>query len=408
MRLLYIVPYAPTPIRTRPYNLLQQLFRDGTAITLATLASDQMELDTLAEWRARGIDVLSESLTGVQSAANLAGAVWTPNPLQAAFCWQPALMRRITHAIANTSFDVIQVEHLRGVRYGLGALAQNERLQKPIPVLWDSVDCITHLFEQTQRNSTQRSKRWITRFELERTRRFEAQMTHRFARTLIVSESERRAFCELPGALCERVSVIPNGVALDYFAPTDTPRDPATILLTGKMSYHANVTAAMYLLDEIMPRVWQAVPTARVIIAGKDPPASLSARANERVVITGYVPDLRVYLNRATVACAPLLYGAGIQNKVLEAMASGLPVVATPQALGALEAKPEIDVLSGHDADHLSDQLVRVLTDHPLWQTLARNGRQYVETHHSWSAVTRRLGQLFLESINSNGKMPQR
>lgn len=366
-----------------------------------------MELDSLADWHARGIDVLSESLTGVRSSLNLAGAVWTPDPLQAAFCWQPELMRRITRAISNTVFDVIQVEHLRGVRYGLGALAQNERLQKRIPVLWDSVDCISHLFEQTQQNSSQRSKRWITRFELERTRQFEAQMTTRFARTLIVSESERLAFCELPGALCERVSVVPNGVALDYFAPTDTVRDPATVLLTGKMSYHANVTAAEFLLDDIMPLVWQAVPTARVIIAGKDPPATLSARANERITITGYVPDLRVYLNRATVACAPLLYGAGIQNKVLEAMASGLPVVATPQALGALGAKPEVDVLAGQDANHLADQLVRVLTDGSLCQTLAHNGRQYVETHHSWSAVTRQLRGLYLESINSNRIMPQ-
>ena len=157
-----------------------------------------------------------------------------------------------------------------------------------------------------------------------------------------------------------------------------------------------------------MPRVWQSVPTARVIIAGKDPPAALRARANEHIEITGYVPDLRVYLHRATVACAPLLYGAGIQNKVLEAMASGLPVVATPQALGALSASPEIDALAGQDANQLGDQLVRVMTDHTLWQALAHNGRKYVNAHHSWSTVTSQLRQLYLETSGSSWAKPQR
>lgn len=400
MRLLYIVPYAPTPIRTRPYHLLQQLSRDGTEITLATLASNEMELDALARWRANGISVLAESLTPARTARNLAGALATTNPMQASYCWHPGLMKRIVQAITTSSYDLIQVEHLRGVRYGLGAIDTIHRLQKTTLIFWDSVDCITHLFEQTQHVSTQRTKRWITRFELERTRRFEARMTHQFAQTLIVSENERTAFCELPGALCERITVVPNGVALDYFHPTDQVRDPATILLTGKMSYHANVTAAFYLLDQVMPLVWQKIPEARVCIAGQNPPANLLARAHDRVEITGYVSDLRTVLNRATVACAPLLYGAGIQNKVLEAMASGLAVVASSQAVAALDARPEDQVLVGGTTEELSAQLVRVIQDDALRRQLETNGRRYVETHHAWSSSTDKLFKLYNRFLN--------
>jgi glycosyltransferase involved in cell wall biosynthesis len=273
-----------------------------------------------------------------------------------------------------------------------------ERLGRRTPVIWDSVDCITHLFEQSASASNSFKSRLVTRFELRRTRSYEAWLARQFTRTLVVSESERSAFCRLLDGQCEQVEVVPNGVALDYFAPTGEPRDAATILLTGKMSYHANVTAAFFLLDEIMPRVWAKLPEARVCIAGQNPPPTLRARAAKNIQITGYVPDLRPYLRQATVVCAPLVYGAGTQNKVLEAMACGTPVVATPQALGALAIKSERDVLVGQDAEQLARQLVRVLSDSELCAALQVNGRAFVERNHAWAFSTRALHQIYLQA----------
>lgn len=399
MRLLYIVPYAPTPIRTRPFHLLEHLLRLGHVITLATLASDSNEESSLAEWRAKGIQVLSATLPRARSAWNMARAFLTADPLQAAFTWQPALMHQIRQAIETTPFDVIQVEHLRGARYGMNAQEELGDQGRVTPVLWDSVDCITHLFEQTQQASARQVNRWVTRFELGRTRAYETMLARRFARTMVVSENERAAFCEMLDSDCARVSVIPNGVALDYFSPEGAVRDRAMVLLTGKMSYHANVTAALYLLDQVMPRVWQIIPDARVCLAGQNPPSVLRDRANERVEVTGYVPDLRMYLRRATVACAPLLYGAGTQNKVLEAMACGTAVVATPQALAALNTQPERDVLVGEDAERLSAQLTRVLRDAPLRAQLECNGRRYVEVNHPWEKSARVLETIYAQAV---------
>jgi glycosyltransferase involved in cell wall biosynthesis len=247
--------------------------------------------------------------------------------------------------------------------------------------------------------STQRASRLMTRLELGRTRNYERKMGKRFARTVVVSETERAAFCEMLGADCARVDVVPNGVDLDMFAPSDIMRDPATILLTGKMSYHANVTAAFFLLDEIMPRVWRTLPRARVCIVGQNPPLELVKRANSQIEITGTVPSMRAYLNRASVACAPIRYGAGTQNKVLEAMACGTAVVATPQAIDALSAKPNEDVLVAADAEELGAQLVRVLTDRSLRTQLEHKGRHYVETHHQWAESTRILTETYAKAM---------
>ena len=123
------------------------------------------------------------------------------------------------------------------------------------------------------------------------------------------------------------ITVLPNGVDLDYFCPSPEPRRPATVVISGKMSYHANVTAALHLVEGIMPLVWRERPGVKVTIVGANPPRpirQLAQRFPGQVEVTGTVPDVRPYLRRASLAAAPVPYGAGIQNKVLEAMALSL------------------------------------------------------------------------------------
>lgn len=395
LRLLYLVPYAPTPIRTRPYHLLREFIRAGHTVTLASLYAEENEYGALAQWRAAGVETLAAHLSRPRAMTNVLRGAFTTAPLQAAYCWQPALMQTVLQALEQSTFDAIQVEHLRGAWYGLHIQEFFKKQHWQIPVIWDSVDCITHLFEQASRASTKRASRLMSRVELGRTRAYEKKLARAFARTTVVSTHERDAFCEILEGDCERVTVVPNGVDVEFFTPPSSPRDAATILFSGKMSYHANVTAAFYLLDEIMPQVWELMPHARVEIVGQNPPSVLQRRANERVSVLGYVPDMRPYLHRATVACAPIRYGAGTQNKVLEAMACGTAVVATPQAIAALDAQSERDVLVGTDPANLAAQLVRVLTDGLLRSRLEQRGRQYVEQNHLWQRSANLLTNVY-------------
>jgi len=190
------------------------------------------------------------------------------------------------------------------------------------------------------------------------------------------------------------IQVLPNGVDLDYFQPRVGARDARTIILTGKMSYHANVTAALYLVNEIMPRVWQSEPAARVQIVGQNPTSAVRALAQahpQRVEVTGGVVDIRPRLAQATLAVAPILYGAGIQNKVLEAMALATPVVATSKAVAALAVQRETQVLVGDHPDELAQHMIRLLTAPSLCERLGSQGRRYVEQQHDWHKITQEL-----------------
>ncbi len=398
MELLFIVPYTPTLIRVRPYNLIRFLARRGHHLTLATLWETADEFRMLAEWRSMGVDVLAAQLTRTRSIFNAIKAVPTRDPLQAAYCDSPQLMQLIQSKINSQSFDAIHVEHLRGARYALHLESPTSNLRPP--VIWDSVDCITYLFEQAARYRSGLFSRLITRLELGRTKKYEARLAAQFDRVLVTSEIDRRALAALSNR--SEIDVLPNGVDLDYFTPRADQREADTIVFSGKMSYHANVTAARYLIDQIMPLVWRQRPNANLIIAGSRPPRSIrqAGAADARIKVTGSLVDLRVALWRASVSVAPLLYGAGIQNKVLEALACGVPVVASSRALAALpRVKLKSAALVADEPRSFADAILSVLNDEALRVHLRVAGRQYVEAEHHWDYSVNHLEDIYRAAI---------
>ena len=399
MRLLAIIPYAPTVIRTRPHHLLLALARRGHRLTLATVWENEFERAALDVFRNAGIEVLDEPLGRGRRAWNVLSGAWGRRPMQASYCWQPALLARLESWLGQNRPDWVHVEHVRGARY---AEWLRGRWGAGVPIVWDAVDCISLLFEKAGRESRSGFGQWVARLELPRTRWYEGQLAGKFERTLVTSAADRDALQSLAkiayshNTTAERIKILPNGVDLTRFQPGDK-RSAATVTLTGKMSYHANITAALWLINEIMPRVWAQQPEVRVEIVGSAPGEAvreLAKRYPERVTVTGYVSDVAAYLQRCTVAVAPIAYGVGIQNKVLEAMACGAPVVATPQAASALQTEAGRELLLAGDAEEFAAAVLRLLQDEPLREAMGQAGRRYVEQHHSWDAIAALYEQL--------------
>jgi glycosyltransferase involved in cell wall biosynthesis len=409
MRVAFVVPYVPNLIRARPYNLIRALCRRGHALTVYTQFAGPAEQADAVALSEMGVRVVAWPAPRWRPPWNSLCALTTRAPLQVAYAWLPELAQALNIAVAQEQMDVVHVEHLRGARYALGVKAARPE----VPIVWDSVDCISHLFEQAAAYG--RSARWrvMTRLELPRTRRFEALMRDRMDRTLVTSEVDRQALEALPAADMARsprrhfpVTVVPNGVDFDYFQPGQVKREPDTLVFSGKMSYHANSTAALYLILEIMPLVWQNRPEARLWIVGKDPTPELraaAAREADRITVTGSVPDIRPYLQSAALAIAPIVYGAGIQNKVLEAMASQTPVIVARRAIAALSAVPGQDLLAFDHAAEAAEQVVSVLSQPALAARLGAAGCRYVERHHRWDSIASLVEGAYGESIAGVG-----
>jgi glycosyltransferase involved in cell wall biosynthesis len=178
---------------------------------------------------------------------------------------------------------------------------------------------------------------------------------------------------------------VPNGVDTGYFRFAGETREADSLVFCAKMDYYPNVQAMLVFCRDVLPIIWAQRPQVRLTIVGNNPPPAIRALAeDQRITVTGYVPDIRPYLGRAAVALAPLLVAAGIQNKVLEALAMAVPLVATPAACRALLVEDGVHLLIAEGASLFAEAVLRLLEDRALAERLQRAGRAYVEAHHSW------------------------
>ncbi|MDG1982946.1 MAG: TIGR03087 family PEP-CTERM/XrtA system glycosyltransferase [Planctomycetota bacterium] len=206
---------------------------------------------------------------------------------------------------------------------------------------------------------------------------------------------------ELPGYAS---MVVRNGVAIDHYKPDPSGAEPGHLVFTGVMDYFPNVDGCIWFAHEILPLIRAKVPHAHFTVVGSKPTPEVKALANlDRVEVTGYVDDTRDYLRRAAVSIAPLRVARGIQNKVLEALAMGLPTVGTTSATQGVEGTPGTDYIVADDAQDFADEVIKLLRDPEEGRALGDRARAFVEEKYRWDNCLSPLDEV-LEGITNNAK----
>ena len=251
--------------------------------------------------------------------------------------------------------------------------------------------CFTHnveaeIFARHAAHASDAARRWLWTSQRAKMETFERDALARFTRVVAVSERDARHFAERYEL--ERVGAIPTGVDLDHYGwqapPVPGAGEPPTVVFTGSMDWIANVDAVTHFLRECWPRVRSAVPEARFVVVGRNPPPALAAlaRAHEGVELTGFVDDVRRYVHAAQAFVIPLRVGGGTRIKAFEAMAMGCPVVSTALGMEGLGARADLHYLERDDPAAMADAVVLLLRDAEAGLALSRRARSLVESRY--------------------------
>ncbi|MFZ4535386.1 TIGR03087 family PEP-CTERM/XrtA system glycosyltransferase [Propionivibrio sp.] len=232
---------------------------------------------------------------------------------------------------------------------------------------------------------------WLYRREGERLQTFERSVAQQATHSFFVTENEAELFCRSAPECRGRVEAMCNGVDADFFSPENIMISPFAsgeipLVFTGAMDYWPNVDAVTWFTEEILPQLLQRWPGLRFYIVGRSPAPAVLALAKEHIVVTGTVDDVRPYLQHAIVVVAPLRLARGIQNKVLEAMAMGLPVVASQECAGAIDAVPERDFLIAGTVEDYLRHIEALLQSPERAAFMGKAARKQVLARYSWDA----------------------
>jgi sugar transferase (PEP-CTERM/EpsH1 system associated) len=371
VKVLFVAPRFPAPSaqgdRLRAFYLLREL-RKRHAITLLAPGpqpAGQLREDVCDRW------VPVDARRADRSLAMLRGLAG-PLPLQTLFFCPPALRQAALALQRSECFDIV---HLHTARV---APAAGERGA----LVLDYIDALSlNMLRRAERERP--PMRWALALEGRRMRRYEQDMARSCDQLLVSSPIDRDAL----GAHTHMV-VAPNGVDPEQFPYAEGGRDARTVMFTGRMSYFPNADAARFLAREVLPLVRRSVADARLEIVGAGPPPAVQSLGREPgVTVTGPVADMGACLRRATLAVAPLRAGTGIQLKVLEAMASGAPLVGTPRALEGLGLADGLEALVAEGPAAIAAAIVRLLSDTELRIQIARRARARVERDYTWQRV---------------------
>jgi sugar transferase (PEP-CTERM/EpsH1 system associated) len=393
MRILFVTYRSPWPPVTgdrvralQHLRLLSQRHRISL-VTLATRRGETAppELRELCE--AVHVVPFSRFAARLRTVRALAGN----NPLQVAYYGSPELGRTVAKLHASNPFDAVYLSLVR--------TAGNGAALPKVPRVLDFCDaCSMHLQRRAEQSSGWR--RWLLHVESRRLARMERELADQVEQALITSPLDA---AQIPGSRPPRV--IPNAIDLEPDVPVlSSQRLPVgrwNIGFLGDMSTAYSATAVEYFMGRVWPQVRQACPQAHFWIIGRDPCRAIQRFASADVLVTGAVSSFKLYLQRLQVVVAPMQFGSGIKNRVLQAMAQGVPVVGSSIANEGLDATPGSDLFIEDDPQAFARRIIELLDDPMCQQRVGLAGRAFVHRYLHPDLIAELLEQALADACSA-------
>jgi polysaccharide biosynthesis protein PslH len=328
----------------------------------------------------------------------LARTVSAPLPDMAYRRWSPGFGNVLRTMAAEEQYDVMQAEGIEMARY---LALRQETKQRPARRVFSEHNVEYLLQRRAYLVDRLLLARWpkalYSLLQARKLARFEAAACRLADATIAVSREDAKALHDLEPS--GRYRVVPNAIDPDAYPRREGwPARPA-LMFAGTLDYRPNADAARWLLDAIMPTVWESVPEARVFVVGRGPAPDLVARGQRdaRIAVTGQVESMDRYWARSSVYVLPMRGGGGTRFKALEAMATGLPIASTPMGMEGIAAEDGRHYLAGDSAEALAAAITRLLEDRSLRERLSEAAGRLVREQYDWRIVAPCLLDVYRE-----------
>lgn len=392
MKVLFICHRVPFPPKRggkiRPFNIIRHLTNQGHRVTVASLARTPEERDEAAGLKEHCERAIVEVVPSAAAWSRTVAYLPTLRPSSFGYFYSGALARQIDAELKTGAYDLVFVH--------CSSVAPYVKPSGAVSIIdYGDMDS-----QKWRDYSTHKAFPWSAGYWLEATKleRVERNLAANFDLCTCTTRGELDSLREL--GVTTPSDWFPNGVDATFFTPSAEPYDKDLVVFVGRMDYYPNQQAVVDFCRDVLPRLAARRPGVKFQIVGADPTREiLDLGKLAGVSVTGSVPDVRPFVTRAALTIAPLQIARGTQNKILESMAMGVPVVCSVRASGGVDALPEDHLLTATTTDDYVNAIDRVLGSAAERTRLAEAGRQRVLTQHSWPSSMTRLDGLIATTI---------
>ncbi|MBI3142621.1 MAG: glycosyltransferase [Bacteroidetes bacterium] len=388
MKLLVLASRFPYPLekgdKLRIYQQIKGLSRQHS-IVLVALTDKGLSTEQIAQLDKYCTKIYTFRLHKVGIYLRLIWWFMNGRSLQVGYFTSPILKYKINRIIERERPDHIYCQLVRMAEYA-----------KPVYHIAKTLDYMDAFSKgmERQAESSPWYLKWIYQAESKRLREYEARIFYEFDSHTIISVQDRNAIAN-PQA--NTIEVVPNGVDVQAFWYASQPKPSYDVLFVGNMGYYPNVKAAQYLIEVLLPLLKQFKPNINICICGANPTQQVLALAQPGVQVLGWADDILAVYHSAKVFVAPLFHGSGLQNKILEAMAAGIPVVTTQLTNNAIGANENTEIVIANTADEFTQSILGLLSMDQAYHSLRSKARTFVQQNFSWDVFIHALDQTIIK-----------
>jgi sugar transferase (PEP-CTERM/EpsH1 system associated) len=376
------------------FNLIRQLSKRHE-ITLLSFIQSKKELEYIPAMEEYCSKIETIHLPVWKSCLECFSVVFSATPFQVAYFSSSEMAGLIDRELSSGQYDVIHVHLIRMAQFILNR-------KKTVPSILDLTDAGSLYLKRFRDVTPNPIYKMFLNEEWKRIVAYERNLEY-FTKALVCSEIDKEVLqAHAPSAA---IDLLYNGIDLEYFSnEQNTKPEPYRIICTGNMTYYPNADGVIYFADKILPLIKAQIPETILYVVGQNPPARISRLSGENIRVTGFVPDIKEYYLKSSVAIAPIRFGAGTLNKVIEPMALGIPVVTTPIGVEGLPVEDGVNVLVADTPQKFADAVTRLMNDPDLRRTISENAKSVIRSCYDWKVIAGMLESYYADIISREHK----